>query len=67
MTESYKEIKRIKIMELLVNGKMTNQEAAESLRGRTSAPRAPQSSTMAHAAIEVREALSGLLWVVYKG
>ncbi|WP_208873471.1 hypothetical protein [Fretibacterium fastidiosum] len=28
---SQKEIKRIKIMELLVNEKMTNQEAAESL------------------------------------
>ena len=28
---SQKEIKRIKVMELLVNGRMTNQEAAESL------------------------------------
>ena len=28
---SQKEIKRIKVMELLVNGKMTNQEAAKSL------------------------------------
>ena len=27
-----KEIKRIEVMELLVNGKMPNQEAAESLR-----------------------------------
>ncbi len=26
---SQKEIKRIKVMELLVNGRMTNQEAAE--------------------------------------
>ena len=28
---SQKEIERIKVMELLVNGRMTNQEAAESL------------------------------------
>ncbi|NLL37299.1 MAG: helix-turn-helix domain-containing protein [Fretibacterium sp.] len=28
---SQKEIKRIKVMELLVNGKLTNQEAAEAL------------------------------------
>jgi len=28
---SQKESKRIKVMELLVNGRMTNQEAAESL------------------------------------
>ncbi|PIE54321.1 MAG: hypothetical protein CSA35_06255 [Dethiosulfovibrio peptidovorans] len=31
VTVSYKEIKRIKVMELLVNGKMTKQKAAESL------------------------------------
>lgn len=31
MALSQKEIKRIKVMELLVNGRMTNQEAAESL------------------------------------
>ena len=31
MALSQKEIKRIKVMKLLVNGRMTNQEAAESL------------------------------------
>ena len=56
-----KEIKRIEVMELLVNGKMPNQEAAESLRayegsfGRTSSLSTCSSTTCFHPLEEVSE------------
>ena len=62
-----KEIKRIEVMELLVDGKMPNQEAAESLRayegsfGRTSSLSTCSSTTCFHPLEEVSEALLGTL------